>query len=46
MTTDERAGKAWAYRILERYLNGERLLKIQIDFAREAIPDAWPKDEK
>lgn len=37
----EAPGKAWAYRLRERYLRGERLLKCQIDLASAAIGEAW-----
>jgi len=37
----EAPGKAWAYRLRERYLRGERLLKCQIDLASAAVGEVW-----
>lgn len=37
----EAPGKAWAYRLRERYLRGERLLKCQIDLASAALEEVW-----
>jgi hypothetical protein len=37
----EAPGKAWAYRLRDRYLRGERLLKCQIDLASAAIGEVW-----
>jgi len=33
--------KAWAYRMRERYLRGERLLPIQIHYASGALDEVW-----
>lgn len=35
------ADMAWAYRLRERYLRGERLLPIQINYASGALDEVW-----
>lgn len=37
----EAPGKAWAYRLRERYLRGERLLKCQTDLASAVLGREW-----
>lgn len=35
------ADMAWAYRLRERYLRGERLMPIQINLASGALDEVW-----
>ena len=37
----EQVAKAWAYRIRAKYLRGERLSRIQIEFASSALGEVW-----
>jgi len=35
------ADMAWAYRLRERYLSGEKLIPIQISLASGALDEVW-----
>lgn len=38
---DSAGGKAWAYKLREQYMRGERLQAIQVQIAAAALEEAW-----